>query len=225
MRGATPTVLALLLAAGCLGTPQPDPPNAAPVVDPDRLYTDRANYGGITVLGQPGAVWPAEAILRFWDLETADPAHDVAPNPDGSFAAEVPGAYGDEQRLHAILDGAWSAPVDVVVVDEDTLVAAPRPRAACLVTSPEWGLVADGPGAIEVELRNECAEAVVVADVRVRLPSTPFVVAAFPASVAAGGVGRVRVEYAGGGGEDILLIELGGVERERRAVTLVGGDR
>ena len=222
--------LLVLLPLGCLGTPQPDPPN----IDPGHVF-GWGTLGPPTVLiqGEAGAVVPSDAVLRIWSLQQQDPPADVTPAPDGSFSVEVPGNVGEEFRLQSRLDGDRSVPVDVVVVGEGPgLVApAPRPLADCLRTSPALETTVPAGGRAVVRLRNDCAEPVVVSRVALRAPVSPFsvispfVVPTAPMDLPVGWVMPIVVEYspaAGGPDEEILLIETTLPVVDRRPITLVG---
>jgi hypothetical protein len=222
------TVLALVVVLpACLGTPQPDPPNAVGV-DPAHLF-GYGTDGPPTVLiqGEAGAVYPADAVLRIWSLDREEPVVDVTPAPDGSFAVEVPGEIGGEFRLQALFDGDRSLPVDVVVDGIDRVSLALRPLADCLTISPEWETTVGPGGEATIRLRNDCAGPVVLSRIAIRTPVAAFAVVS-PTTLDALPVGAelpIVVEYVYSVGvpdEEILLIEISSPIFDRRPITLLG---
>jgi hypothetical protein len=213
--------LSAVLGTACVGTPQPDPPNV--VMDPDQVYSDLPNYGGLELHGRAGSVDPPGSIVRIHDLESDDPPVDATVAADGSFDAEVPGSIGDEVRLQAIFEDARSAPLDLLV-DFDGAGPAPRPLADCLTTTP--GLELDVPAgpAATLEIRNDCTGAATLASVSLRYDPSPFSIVDAPADVPEGEAATVTLEYDPGLGieEEILMIEVSGPEADRRPVTLWG---
>ncbi|MBN1774287.1 MAG: hypothetical protein JXB32_23710 [Deltaproteobacteria bacterium] len=215
--------LPVLLGVACLGTPQPDPPN----IDPSRVF-GYGTLGPPTVLitGEPGAVTPAEATLRIYDLDLEEPAVDVVPRSDGSFEVEVPGAQGDELRLQVTLDEERGTPIDVLIAT-DRVELASRPLADCLTTSPALEAPVPAGGRATIRLVNGCAQPVAVSRIAVRRPAAPFgaVSPAAPVELPAGGELPIVVEHPAGVddlAEEILLVEISGPLPDRRPVTLSG---
>jgi hypothetical protein len=219
-------VVLVLLPLGCLGTPQPDPPN----IDPAHIF----GFGTlgpptVRILGEEGAVVPADVLLRIYSLDQTEPPVDVTPAPDGSFDIEVPGLPDEEFRLQALRDGERSLPLDVVVVTTGTglVQPAPRPLADCLWTSPELETTVPAGGRATIRLRNDCVDPVVVSRIAIRVPVSPFAVVSptAPADLPAGAELPIVVEYvplAGDPDEEILLLETSAPLADRRPITLVG---
>jgi len=225
-RLSTVPALLLLLAASCLGTPQPDPPNVIGI-DPSRvLGSGTDGPPTVWIRGEPGAVTPADALLRIYSLDREDPAVDVTPEPDGSFSVEVPGQPYGEFRLQVTLDEDRAPPVDVVV-ETDYVQLAARPLAGCLTTSPAGEAPVPVGGRTTVRLVNDCVQPVAVARIAMRRPAAPFVVISpsAPVDVPAGGSLPIVVEHPAGAddfGEDVLLLEVSAPLPDRRPVTLIG---
>jgi len=216
----------LAAAGGCIATPQPNPPNIVVTIDGDEVYSELTNWGGVDILGNPGAIDPPEAVLRVYDVDGSGPSVDVAVEADGSFHAEVDGLYGDEFRLQAILEDDRSEALDLIV-DTDGSRPAPRPLSACVTTEPGTWLEVPAGGSAPVELRNDCDEAVTVESVALRFDPTGFSIVRAPAALPARSVDVVEVGFAEGQAmtEDLLLIELSAAsvpEVDRRPITLVG---
>lgn len=209
----------VVLLAGCLGTPQPDPPN----LDPDLLATGGERGEDVMVIGGPGAVSPGGASLHLANLETADPVVVVAVGEDGAFSALLSATYADELRLWAVAGGDRSEPVDVVLTEPIGL--APRPLAACFRSEPALAAVVAEGRELTVVLVNECDETVSVSRASLREPDAPFTVGPAPASIEPGGRADLAVSFAppsADPAEAILLVEVDAPEHDRRPVTLFG---
>jgi hypothetical protein len=222
------------LGAGCLGSPQPDPPN----LDPSRLGTIPDVNMEIELVGAPGsATGSGDGLtattttggLSVWfvNLDDAEPARTVAVAPDGSFSLSAVGVWGDEVRLQVRLGHERSEPHDVVLADP--LGAAPRPLAGCLRTTPSHELslgAAPSDGAQvegDITIANDCADLVTL-DWSMRVPGSPFAIVAAPRSLAPGEDGVVTVRFTASAGvrvaEEILFMRGSGPAEERRPFTL-----
>ncbi|AKF03076.1 hypothetical protein [Sandaracinus amylolyticus] len=220
-------LVALLALAGCVGTPQPDPPNLAP----ERLRVMGGERGGsFLLIGDPGAAIasaPAEVLVANLDAP-AMPVRIAPVAADGSFSIELTTLAIDELRIWVRgADGERSAPVDVLA---DPLGLAPAVRALlCLRVEPHDLVVLGtgaGSGAREViTLVNECDEDVTVESVALRAPVSGVEIEAAPTSVAAGASAAIELRFLpdesapAGLVEDVLLVTVAGdTERDRRAV-------
>lgn len=218
-RSTLHTWLALLplLLWGCVGTPQPDPPNLDPhLVD---LGTERG--GEVTLIGSPGAVTPAGATLHITNLDSDLPPVVVAPAPDGSFSTAIPGAADDELRMQVRHEDRRSIPRDVLVL-EDGLQLAVRPLADCFTTEPHLELAAPLSGTVDVTLVNDCDEALEISRVEPRTAGSGLSVIAAPGEVPPGSSATVTLELSppwSEGSEEILLIEVAAPEPDRRPIT------
>ena len=221
-----PTLLpAILLLAGCLGTPQPDPPNVFGV-DPDRLRSWPSDGPTVRIEGRAGAVYPPEASLRIYPLDRTEAAVDVTPDADGSFSVDVAGAYGEQFRLQVRLGEDRASPLDIIV-DVDRVLLPERPLADCLTTTP--GPVASlVPGEqATIQVVNECSAPVSLSRIEPRTPDAPFFVVSptAPVDVPSGGRLPVVVESLlapGESGEELLLLEISAPQPDRRPITVVG---
>ncbi len=216
--------LTLALAAACIGTPQPDPPN----VDIDKTLIEGSRSRGdeeVTLSGLPGAIVPSGALLRITNLDRLDPPVVVWSESDGSFGVTVPGEAGDELRLRAGLSGGSSAPVDIVLNDLGVSLA-PRPLAHCLIAEPDLVARVDAGEPLSIRVTNSCGQTVTLSRIELRRPGELFSVVgpATPADVADGAWVEVTVTFSGGTSaeEEVLLIESSAPEIDRRAVTLAG---
>jgi hypothetical protein len=222
-------MLVVLVAVGCIGTPQPDPPNVVPEVDPEHIFGTPTDGPTVLIEGDEGAVTPEGATLRIYSLQREDLPVDVTPDASGAFSVWVPGEPGEEFRLEARLEDLRSAPVDVVVLEdiEGPVVPAARPLADCLLTSPESYLEVPEDGRATVEVINGCGGPVTLSRIAVRVAASPFAVVspAAPIDVPDGGRQPIVVEYAPGPGdrpEEVLLIDISAPAVDHRPITLVG---
>jgi hypothetical protein len=184
-------LLLVLFAAGCIGSPQPDPPNLDDIeveVNGDRLDV-RGRLTGVTAT--------LSGLEVAWSVNLDDGS---APRTVRVVAHEFEivgaGAVGQELRIQ-IRDDRWSPPLDVLLVDPPR--AGPRPLADCFLVDPplelELGLVPSAGASVEraVEIRNDCAESVdVEASVRA---GTSFSIVDAPLRLAEGTSGRVLIRY------------------------------
>ena len=89
---------ALLLAAGCIISPKPEPPAAGASLDPGRVTTVDSRQGTGTdvgsllcVSGEPGSASPPGATVRIYNLDSTAPPVETVVRQDGSFSAQLPG--------------------------------------------------------------------------------------------------------------------------------------
>ena len=106
--------LALVLGGlGCVGSPQPSPPNLSP-----EGVSRRSNAAdimdGILVLADPMTVSPAEGVVVVTNLDRLGAPVSEPVQPDGSFEIGVRGMPTDEYRLQIRSGAARSAPFDFV---------------------------------------------------------------------------------------------------------------
>ncbi len=219
MASRWPALIPTLLAAACIGTPQPDPPN----VDPDRLFTTGERGTSVLLVGGAGAVEPAGASLRIANLETGDPVVAVAVGEDGAFSAVVEILGSDELRLWAVAGEERSEPVDIVL--SDPVVRAPRPLAECFRTRPALEAFVEEGRDLALELVNDCDEPLGLSRASLREPDAPFSVGPAPGAIEAGGSAILVVAFAPVAAEPaeaILIVEVDAPVADRRPVTLVG---
>jgi hypothetical protein len=185
---------------------------------------------GGSLFGAPGAVSPG-ATLRAYNLDNAQPPSEVLAAPDGSFEMLLDMLPGDEIRLQAILDGARSKPLDVVI-GESIGVPSPasRPLAACLTTADEisFGVLSEGSDVERpVTLSNACAFDITLAAIEMRRPvaGLSVVTEAPPIVIEAGSSYAWTVHVQASPGisgeiEDVVIVEVDAPERDRRPITL-----
>lgn len=126
-------------AAGCVGTPLPDPPSLSEALVTLAVTPE---VGTVRFVGRPGAVDPAGATLRITDPPMAGVL--VATNGDGSFGRVVDGAPTDVFY------------VELVLATEDRFVGAYTAGPGGTLTRATAGLDGDGDGTPDV---IDCAPA------------------------------------------------------------------
>ncbi len=220
-------LLALAFGPGCVGSPQPSPPNLAP----DGVF--RAGDGndimdGVLVAGRPGAVSPPEGSVVAVNLDRLGPPVAEPVAADGSFGVIVEGDTEDEYRLQVRNGGARSAPLDVVGQRAAIgFVPAPRPLADCLTLAPaaelDFGDVPVGAPVVEtVVITNDCGEEVILS-ATLRDPTAPFDLTLDRTSVPAGEVAQLSVRArpaAAGSVEAIAFVTAVSPSLDRRPLTL-----
>lgn len=208
--------LLLVALAGCIATPQPNPPG----LDVTRVGAFGRDMGA-ELVGEPGAISPADAELWVTPLDLALDPRVITPNADGSFATAI-GA--GRHRLQPRLGETRGAIVDVAI---DVGLTVIEPTLPCLRADLEHAapdVVVGGSGELDVELLNECEDDVTIA-AAMRRPSDFEVIDLAPRLVEAGSTATVRVRFtpaAEGEREEILLVDVSGPAAERRWVTLYG---
>jgi hypothetical protein len=217
----------LVLAAGCVGTPIPQPPALDPP-DADRIAYEMA--GSITVLvGGPGAVLPGTTLWGVNLDGVLDPQTTVV-NADGSFSLGVFALPGQELRVQTRDGDERSRPVDLRVPRGEIV----RRTEACLTLEPALELrrPAIDVGMLDrqrVRLTNGCEAEVVIDEVVLRRPSDAWSVATpGPITLPAGASSDLEVVFqapSAGLHEEILFVVIGAPEADRRPITLSGEGR
>ncbi|MGE0785406.1 MAG: hypothetical protein AB7S26_06950 [Sandaracinaceae bacterium] len=191
------------LAAGCVGTAVPQPPNLEPI-DPDLIIglQSETTGGPLSMTGQPGAAAP-NADLYIWDLGSPTPPTITPTLPDGSFSISIPGPLG-ALRLQARTMEDRSDPIDVATGSEGSLPVA---RPACARLDREL-LLGERDSAV-LAFVNDCATEVRVSEPRSRA-GVPFVIEGAPTEpLAPGARAEMTVEAPSDRpSEDILLFEV-----------------
>jgi hypothetical protein len=234
-RGTTPllTLLVYLTSLSSCGiNPVPEPPSVEPLdppatetitLAPDMLMSTI----DVDVVGAPGS---AEPGAQIWAVNIDDTKAPVLADvqADGSFALTVQGFANDEVRLQVRSGQRRSEPVDVVIpVEAGPAVLVARPLAACLSLTPASELVlplptGSQPPSASILIENRCGAEASITDVRLRVPTDAFALEAPDVTVPAGGSTLVTVRaYGAPGSEEILLIQIGTPDVDRRPVTLV----
>lgn len=210
-------IIAALVLAGCVGTPQPNPPS----IDGARLGAGTQRGTMIDIVGAVGAVEPAGATVRVTPLDSIEDPRDVLVAEDGSFSVTVERGV---HRLEPRLDDRRGPVVDVAV---DLGLAIVRPLSPCFEVPEVQEAAATRVGEaseLEVVLVNGCASEALLAGAAMRRASD-FEVVEAPARIEPGARSSVRVRFtpsAEGTREEVLLVEVSGPAVERRAVSLLG---
>ena len=206
--GTIATRLLLLVvggAAGCVGSPVPEPPNVEPVDLVDVFYDDPIDPMAGGIKAGPGSL-ETDREIWLWNLDQIEEQGWAAVETDGSFEVDVRFVPGDEVRFQVRTDEGRSAPVDGVAQD---LVFVEPDRSNCVTVPLELDLA--GRPEATFEVRNDCGEAVELLDVRWRVgePVLSFSAPA-PGPIAAGEAPGVRVLTSQHSldVEDILFVEL-----------------
>ncbi|UJR85802.1 hypothetical protein [Sandaracinus amylolyticus] len=123
----------LLVIAGCVATPLPDPPSA----NPEAITIRESQPEQLTVTGTDGAIHPGEMRLRITNLTTAERGGriEVAVTPSGAFDATLPGTLTDTLYLE-----------QVEAMGGGTFIAALVSSGGTAVMSIEPGPDTDGDG-------------------------------------------------------------------------------
>ena len=169
-----------ILAATCVVSPQPEPPS----IDAERITValtsldpEDPDPDTVTLTGAEGAASPAGSVLSLIDIDDVRAWTEIIIQTDGSFQVTFRGRPGHELRLQIATDSARSAPLHMVVPDEDgPVVPVSNPLGACLFIAPssdvDVGDVALGDvGMQTVTVRNECDAAVEIGALRLALGS------------------------------------------------------
>ncbi|NOY93984.1 MAG: hypothetical protein GXP55_22605 [Deltaproteobacteria bacterium] len=211
-------VYILILAAGCVGTPVPEPPNLTPP-DPALVEVNVGSVPGIT--GQPGALEPGTE-LWIANLDNMDPPTRIPTRDDGSFRDDsFVAAPGQELRLQARRGAERSIPVDVRAGGGEVM----RPTAGCLVLRPALELNLDDPEtASRVVIENGCGVDARIDDIRLRAPSASIRVdTAPPLMIPDGASANITLSLlpdATGLTEEVLILDVSAPETDRRPVTV-----
>jgi len=169
------SILSIISVSGCIISPQPEPPR----IDVDKIRIELISSdpdGGqrdmVRFIGSEGAVTPGGATLSITNLDRPSTNGEWVVAEDGSFSATLPGVGGDMFRLIAWVDALHSEPVDIVApVEDGAALPAPRPLEDCLELTPpreiDFGETVVSSSAVSaLVVRNQCAEAVSLDDVR-----------------------------------------------------------
>jgi hypothetical protein len=216
------------LAAGCVVSPVPQPPPLGLDVEGTTMDVDACpacDVRLVEVRGPAGSVTGDGVELWVVNLDsTARPqTHPV--EDDGSFAVMLEAAPGQELRFQARREEQRSDPVDIVGAEDGSVTLVSHALEPCFSLEPrlelDFGVLA-GPRSID--LASDC-EAEVEIEVRLRAPSTAFVIGESPSSLSSGEAGALTVTRPSGMPdgltEEILFVEVVAPERDRRAVTLI----
>ncbi|MGE0784568.1 MAG: hypothetical protein AB7S26_02695 [Sandaracinaceae bacterium] len=208
-----------LLAVGCIGVPQPQPPSLDPVgVVPGN---GRGSQYGFAVA--PGSIEPPEGTLFVVGLDDANDPLLLPVEDDGSVGEfELSSSH---LRLQVRVGDARDTPWDFVR-SSGTVSLIERVNPCFDVDlDVEVGSVQVGRSVeASVELVNRCDDAIVLADAAMRRASDLELLAT-PTTIDAGASARVTVRLtpsAAGLREEVLLISIASPLAERRAVTLFG---
>jgi hypothetical protein len=207
----------LVVATGCTGI-ETGNPVVPPTLDGERTELVEAGGGQLRLVGEPGAVTPATASVRFIDLQGASDYFDVPVAADGSFDLTFTGDSGHWFRGEATLAIERSAPVDEKVLS----IMVPRP---CLSIDPgELVVLEDAepgmPTDVDLAVSNTCPDPIVVdAVLRIGAPDVTVMTASpFMLDPAAGATVVIQVVPSATLTEGIVVLttDLG----ELRAVTI-----
>jgi hypothetical protein len=158
------------LSASCIGTEAGNPVVA---VDATKITLLAETPDRGTLSGEPGAVSPGGASLRYIDLEGLGSFEMLTTLEDGSFTAAITGDATHTFRLRAIEDGVRSLPVDLAGRALGGITAGRR----CIEVTLDldFGIAAAGATVDRtVHLRNGCGDPVTVESAALRLGSTAF---------------------------------------------------
>lgn len=233
----------LLLIGACLGacsvSPVPEPPDDAEP-DPPELPGPVEWVGcpvcdAIGIHGDAGAAVDAKSIWAV-NLDRTEPPASAEVNEDGSFDLFIVATGGDELRIEAHDGPLHSAPLELQLLeDESGFVPASRPFADCLSVEPELSFADVAPGESEqatIALRHDCDSTLVIESIGTHLPTSSFAIVGpeAPLALDPGVNGTINVTFTAPDDfgsvllleEAVLLIEVGGPERDRRSVHLHG---
>ena len=227
--------LAGLLFAGCVVSPQPEPPS---IVAPLLSLASRSSV--VALQGGVGAVTPGGATLEMLDLDTSATATSVTVAEDGSFSLALSGAPADEYRFQAFSGPFRSDPLDIksaddTAIDTNGALLIMQPTLGCLRLAParEIGFITSSPvgitksATVTVTLTNGCASDVTVGGFSLRAGSPAFTTAPAtgPLVVTAGADSSFTVTFtpqAGASTEDVLFVQIDAPVKDRRPLTLRG---
>ena len=227
--------LAGLLLAGCVVSPQPEPPAIiAPLLA-------LASQGSVVALeGRAFAVTPGGSTLEMLDLDSTAAAARVDVAEDGSFVLALGGATFDENRLQAFSGSLRSDPLDIKGPGGGALGAkgallVKQPALGCLRLAPalEIGFISSSTvsitksATVTVTLTNGCASDVTVGGFSLRTGSPAFTTAPAtgPLVVPAGAESSFTVTFtpqAGAATEEVLFVQIDAPVKDRRPLTLRG---
>jgi hypothetical protein len=216
------------VAAGCVVSPQPSPPDL--VLDDDRIGLHPSPALVTTVINfeaAPGAVHPAEGVVVVTNLDTTEAPSFAKVQPDGSFAIAVPGQAGQTFRFQAKSGDVRSQPADFVVGTGGEAIDKAVEGPACLALDPaRWIALGGISAARSIVIHNQCSDAVSLGAPHLRRGLAGFsFTPTTPVTIAAGGVATLTVKAgAGAETEDVLLLDVTAPELSHRAITLTVPD-
>ncbi|MFS8070395.1 MAG: hypothetical protein ACMG6S_28870 [Byssovorax sp.] len=216
-----------LIFAGCVVSPQPEPPAIIA-----SLLSIEGRPGSVTLKGAAGAVQPGGSELSTIDLDTSDPATAITVADDGSFSLVIAGTPADDFRLQAFSGGLRSDPLDVTSHSglwgggTTTLVVTPLESCFLLAPARELGPITASSSAT-VQMTNHCTDDVTVSGLDLRLGSPAFTIppGTIPLVIPAQGAGAFTVTFnpqPGAPAEDILFVEMSAPVQGRRPLTVRG---
>ena len=223
-----------LLFAGCVVSPQPEPPSitANLLTIEGEIGALPGEFGSVTLKGAAGAIQPGGSELNTIDLDTTAPSTTITVAEDGSFSLVLSGTTADQFRLQAFSSGLRSNPVDVTrstgLTDDGTAVLVATPLEDCFLLAPalEVGPIA-ASSSVTVKMNNQCSDDVTVSGLSLRVGSPSFTVtpSAGPLVLPAHGTGAFTVSFApqaGAPAEDVLFVEMSAPLQGRKALTVRG---
>lgn len=207
-------------AAGCIVSPQPNPPSLDPqavtvFVDPAGLMDS------VMVRGGPGSVLPPEGAAVAVNLDSTEPPTAEPVNADGSFVAIVRITGDDELRVQVRNGSARSEPFDFRFRTDGTIIPSERPLGDCLHVAPAFELDFGTRSTATLAVDNDCTHAVTFLPSRIRAGGpfgVPTDVTALAPSESA--LVRVSADPAPGAREEVLFIETSDPPGDRRPITL-----
>lgn len=230
----------LALATACTGTPVTEPPGVAPPELPqlgayetlpslEPAAGDFARPIGLS--GRAGAVEP-DAFVWVINLDSEEPPLLARADADGSFEIPISAGPGNEMRMHVLVDGEPSLPLDMVMT-ETIALEAPM-HGTCVRTTPimvKFGDVAvDATDEVDLLIENTCASAIDLA-VSLHASTTDFRLGQLGEAVLASGESTtLPVTFAPEGGgtqrSGVAFIAISGESGDDRiAVSLWGTAR
>lgn len=216
------------LAAGCVVSPQPSPPDA--ILDGDRISLTPGVELVASVTGffaEPGAVSPPKGQVLVTNLDGSDAPSVADVQPDGSFAIAVPGVSGQRYRFQVKDGDIRSQPFDLEVSSSGFTAEDLAGEATCLVLTPATWAKLDGPGdARSIVLRNKCEENVAIDAPRLRRGLAAFSFSPTkPLELGPGEMTTLTVHVGSGPeSEDVLFLDVTKPDAARLAVTLTVPD-
>lgn len=212
----------LLLAAGCVGTPVPQPPAHQPP-DPAMFAYEPVGTGPPAFFGRPGSAEPG-TMLWIAPLDTPQDPLLVEVQADGSFMTGLFVPDGQELRVQTRSAAGRSRPIDVRVPVGGEIV---RDTEACLVVPAELELP-PGPVGVPVDavlaLENVCLETHRIGAARLWRAAPAWSIGSTPLEIPPESTVELAVRFIPEAGlsEEILFLDVDLPTSERRPVTLIG---
>lgn len=177
------------------------------------------------VVGGPGAVDPAEGIVRAYDLDDTSPPVDSPVSGDGGFEVDLAVEPGDRVRLEVIGQAGESGPRDLVLRELDApLEPWIEPLGDCLSFNPGYLLWVGSDGQGELVVEGSC-NGIELSTPSPRSKRDRIRIGAdqdWPLSLEKGAPLSLRIEVLEGepGDEYLFFLEATAPESDRRAVTV-----